>query len=187
MHGTNSITMRVPQFVDTRGQRPRSVHCPAAEGSFLNSTWGTHLSGLNRQPRVIVDDRMLRIRQSEIQPRKRRTVITRRTNLFPILRKSKWQAGNETAPILLLQIHPPEQVGEARVRAQRIGGWVHLDGNRGAFLIARDEFIWTVDTQPILAAQPYASTAIVVVTHECLSFFLVRVRARSAENSVPGP
>lgn len=67
------------------------------------------------------------------------------------------------------------------------GSWVHLDSNQGAFLIARYEFIWTVGTQPILAVHPYASTAIVVATRECLSFFLVQVHARSAENSVPGP
>ena len=94
---------------------------------------------------------------------------------------------HETAAILQLQIHGSQQVGEAGGGAKRIVGWVHLDGNQGAFLIARYEFISTVGIQLRLAVQPYASTAIVTATHEYLSFFLDLVHARSAENSVPGP
>ena len=58
----------MPQFVDLsqvrsltyRQTHGRGVHCPAAEHSFLTSTWGTHLSGLNRQPKLIVEDPKLR-------------------------------------------------------------------------------------------------------------------------------
>jgi hypothetical protein len=86
--------------------------------SFLISTWGTHSSGLTRQTRLILDDRKLRIRQTETtRPRKRRGVITRRTNLFPMLRRSNGKPEMKTPVILWLQIHAPQQVLEARITA----------------------------------------------------------------------
>jgi hypothetical protein len=108
MHGTNSITMRVPQFVDTRGQRPitglsslsqvrsltyrqpwsqRTLPCRGTLLSYFNlgdALVRAHSPAKAHRGRSEAEDSPKR----DTRPTKRRGVITRRTNLFPILRRS---------------------------------------------------------------------------------------------------